>query len=164
MALLQQPRTTSTMASQSVTDWRSDASIAYAILRLTLGMNIGLRGLVRIAHGQAAFAQGIVKQMEATILPPSAVYAFASTLVWVEAAVGLLLIVGLQTRLALIVGGLMMTALTFGTMQIENFQNAWLQLTYALVFFVVLALRSWNLISVDAWLGSNKAGNSGGES
>ena len=68
-------------------------------------------------------------------------------------AVGLLLILGLQTRLALIVGGLMMTALTFGTMQTENFQNAWLQLTYALVFFVVLALRSWNRISLDALMG-----------
>ena len=140
-------------------NWRSDASVAYAILRLTLGVNIGLRGLVRIAHGSAAFAQGIVKQMEATILPPSAVYAFAASLVWVETAVGLLLILGLQTRLALIVGGLMMTALTFGTMQIENFQNAWLQLTYALVFFVVLALRSWNLISLDAWM-SRRGGRS----
>jgi thiosulfate dehydrogenase [quinone] large subunit len=140
-------------------DWRSDASVAYAILRLTLGVNIGLRGAVRIAHGSAAFAQGIVKQMEPTILPPSAVYAFAFSLVWVETAVGLLLILGLQTRLALIVGGLMMTLLTFGTMQIENFQNAWLQLTYALVFFVVLALRSWNLISLDAWL-SRRGGRS----
>jgi thiosulfate dehydrogenase (quinone) large subunit len=137
-------------------DWRSDASIAYAILRLTLGMNIGLRGLVRIAHGQAAFAQGIVKQMEATILPATVVYVFASTLVWVETGVGILLILGLQTRLALIVGGLMMTALTFGTMQIENFQNAWLQLTYALIFFVMLALRSWNLISLDAFMRSKK--------
>jgi hypothetical protein len=34
-------------------------------------------------------------------------------------------------------------------MQIENFQNAWLQLTYALVFFVVLVCRSWNVISLD---------------
>jgi thiosulfate dehydrogenase [quinone] large subunit len=145
---------------QAGTDWRSDPSIAYAILRLTLGVNIGLRGIVRIAHGPGAFAQGIVKQMEATILPPSAVYAFASTLVWVESAVGLLLILGLQTRLGLIVGGLMMTTLTFGTMQIENFQNAWLQLTYALVFFALLALRSWNLISLDALMGSNKGENS----
>jgi hypothetical protein len=41
-------------------------------------------------------------------------------------------------------------------MQVENFQNAWLQLTYALVFFVVLAYRSWNLISLDALLASRK--------
>src|SRR6202521_2147258 len=137
-------------------DWRSDASIAYAILRLTLGVNICLRGVVRIAHGPAAFAQGIVKQMEATILPPSAVHAFAMTLVWVESAVGLMLILGFQTRLALIVGGLMMTLLTFGTMQIQNFQNAWLHLTCWVVFFVVLGLRSWNLISLDALMGSNR--------
>ena len=143
---------------QADIDWRSDASIAYAILRLTLGVNVGLRGIVRIAHGPTAFAQGIVKQMEATILPHSLVYAFAASLIWVEAAVGILLILGLQTRLALIVGGLMMTLLTFGTMQIENFQNAWLQLTYALVFFVVLALRSWNLISLDALLGKSRRG------
>ena len=63
-----------------------------------------------------------------------------------------MLIAGFQTRLALIVGGLMMTLLTFGTMQIENFQNAWLQLTYALVIFVVLVCRKWNLISLDAWM------------
>jgi thiosulfate dehydrogenase [quinone] large subunit len=144
---------------QIATDWRSDESIAYAILRLTLGVNIGLRGVVRIAHGTTAFAQGIVKQMEPTILPPSAVYAFAFSLVWVETAVGLLLILGLQTRLALIVGGLMMTLLTFGTMQIENFQNAWLQLTYALVFFVVLVFRSWNLISLDALMGASNTQN-----
>jgi thiosulfate dehydrogenase [quinone] large subunit len=66
------------------------------------------------------------------------------------------LILGLKTRLSLIVGGLMMTLLTFGTMLIENFQNAFLQLTYALVFFVVLVCRSWNLISLDALMGSNK--------
>jgi thiosulfate dehydrogenase (quinone) large subunit len=144
-----------TAATTTPTDWRSDASIAYAILRLTLGVNICLRGVVRIAHGPAAFAQGIVKQMAPTVLPPASVYAFAWTLVWVESAVGLLLILGLKTRLALIVGGLMMTALTFGTMQIENFQNAWLQLTYALVFFVALVCRSWNLISLDALLGGD---------
>ena len=147
------------MTMPADTNWRSDESVAYAILRLTLGVNICLRGVVRIAHGPAAFAQTLVKQMEATVLPPSLVYAFASTLVWVESAVGLLLILGLQTRLTLIVGGLMMTVLTFGTMQVENFQNAWLQLTYALVFFVVLALRSWNRISLDAWMASNKAKN-----
>ena len=48
--------------AQADRHWRSDAAIAYAILRLTLGTNIGLRGIVRIAHGQTAFAQSIVKQ------------------------------------------------------------------------------------------------------
>lgn len=146
---------------QGPTDWQSDASIAYAILRLTLGVNICLRGVVRIANGTDVFAADMVKQMQVTILPAAAVSAFGNSLPWVESAIGLLIILGLQTRLALILGGLMMTVLTFGTMQIQNFTNAWLQLTYALVFFVALALRSWNLISLDALMQSpaSAAGN-----
>jgi hypothetical protein len=50
----------------------------------------------------------------------------------------------------------MMTALTFGTMFLQNFDLAWLQLTYAIAFFLLLATRSWNLISLDAMMG-NKA-------
>jgi hypothetical protein len=34
----------------------------------------------------------------------------------------------------------------------QDFTIAWLQLDYALGFFVLIALRSWNLISVDAML------------
>jgi hypothetical protein len=43
----------------------------------------------------------------------------------------------------------MMTSLTFGTMFLQNFDLAWLQLTYAIAFFMLLAARSWNVISLD---------------
>ena len=71
---------------------------------------------------------------------------------------GLALIVGLFTRPALIVGGLMMTALMFGTMFLQNFDLAWLQLTYALAFFIMLATRSWNAISLDSMLFRSRSG------
>jgi hypothetical protein len=45
----------------------------------------------------------------------------------------------------------MMTVLTAGTMLIQNFQTAWLQLTYAVVFFILLACREWNALSLDGW-------------
>jgi thiosulfate dehydrogenase [quinone] large subunit len=70
----------------------------------------------------------------------------------VETAVGLMLILGLFTRPALIVGGLLMTSLTFGTMFLRNFDLAWLQVTYAIAFFLLLATRAWNVISLDALL------------
>jgi thiosulfate dehydrogenase [quinone] large subunit len=131
------------------TDWRSDASIAYAILRLTFGLNICLRGVVRIANGTDVFAADLLKQLQATVLPTFAIQSFGLVLPWVEATIGLLIIVGLQTRVALILGGLMMSSLIVGTMLVQNFQNAFLQLLYSVVFFLLLALRSWNLISVD---------------
>ena len=80
----------------------------------------------------------------------------ALTLPWVESAIGLMIVLGVQTRIALVAGSLMMTALTFGTMVRQDFQIAFLQLAYVLIFFILLALRSWNLISVDAALHSPK--------
>ena len=141
------------IGSQGNLDWRSDAAIAYAILRLTFGVNLGFRGLVRITvNGLDQFAAGLTAQFEATWFPASAVSAFGHVVPFVEVAMGLMLILGLFTRPALVVGGLMMTALTFGTMYLQNFDLAWLQLTYALAFFILLATRSWNVISLDSVL------------
>lgn len=141
------------------TDWRSDASIAYAILRLTFGVNIAVRGLMRIVNGTDVFAAGLVEQFQAAPLPVFAVQGFGQVIPWVEAAVGLMLMLGLWTRPALIVGALLMTSLTFGVMLIQNFQLAFLQLTYSLCFFLLLVLRSWNSLSVDALvLGQRPAG------
>ena len=132
------------------TDWRSDAAIAYAILRFTFGVNIGLRGIMRIANGTDVFAGDLLKQFAAAPIPLGPVEAFGHVVPWIEAAIGLMLMLGAGTRVALIAGGLMMTSLTFGAMLLQNFQLAWLQLTYSGVFFLLLVLRSWNAISVDA--------------
>jgi thiosulfate dehydrogenase (quinone) large subunit len=135
-------------------DWRSDVSLAYAIFRLTFGVNIMFRGIVRIfVNGLDNFANGMMKQFEMTWLPPAMIDLFAHTLPWIETAIGALLIVGLFTRPALVIGGLMMTSLTFGTMFLQNFDLAWLQLTYAMAFFLLLASHAWNTISVDAMRG-----------
>ena len=143
------------MGSQGSSDWRSDTAIAYAILRLTFGVNLCFRGVVRITvNGLDQFSGGLVTQFESTWFPAFAVSSFGTIVPPVETLMGLALILGLFTRPALIVGGLMMTALTFGTMFLENFTLAWLQLTYALTFFILLAARSWNTLSLDSmWLG-----------
>ena len=140
-------------------DW-SDTSLAYAIFRLTFGVNICIRGVARIfVLGLDNFGAGMMKQFSATWFPPVFIDTFAHTLPWIETALGIMLILGLKTRLALTVGGLMMTCLTFGTMFLMDFQLAWLQLTYAIAFFLLLATRSWNVISLDTLLsGEQKAG------
>jgi len=146
-----------TMGSQAGPDWRSDTAVAYAILRLTFGVNLCFRGVVRITvNGLDQFAAGLTAQFEPTWIPAIAVSTFGHVIPIVETLMGLALILGLFTRPALIVGGLMMTSLTFGTMFLQNFDLAWLQLTYALAFFIMLATRSWNVISLDnAWFPSS---------
>jgi thiosulfate dehydrogenase [quinone] large subunit len=141
------------MESHVATDRRSDAALAYALFRLTFGVNIMMRGIVRIALGNAAFTAYMLKQFEnVPIMPASFLVPFATMLPYIETAIGLLILVGFQTRTALIIGSLLITALTFGTMMRQDFTIAWLQLDYAIAFFLLLALRSWNAISVDGIL------------
>ena len=131
-------------------DRRSDAAVAYAIFRFTFGLNVMMRGVVRIALGLPAFQAYMLTQFkDVPVMPPAFLLPFASVLPFVETLIGLLILIGFQTRLALIAGALMIAMLTFGTMLRQDFTIAWLQLDYAIAFFLLLALRSWNLISVD---------------
>ena len=90
-------------------------------------------------------------------MPPGFLVPFASVLPFIEMLIGLCILIGFQTRAALIAGSLMITALTFGTMMRQDFTIAWLQLDYAIAFFILIALRQWNLISVDAKMGRHMA-------
>lgn len=132
----------------------SDASLAYGILRLTFGVNIMFRGVMRLYITTDAFTADLLKQFSTTPMPTLPVVMLGHTLPYVETIIGLLLILGLATRGALVVGGLMMTALMFGIMVQMNFQIAFLQLSYALIFAILLAFRSYNLLSVDGMRGS----------
>ena len=141
------------MDSHVTTDTRSDAAIAYALFRFTFGVNIMMRGIVRIALGLPAFQAYMLTQFkDVPVMPPAFLTPFASVLPFVETLIGLLILVGFQTRTALIAGSLMITALTFGTMLRSDFTIAWLQLDYAIAFFLLLALRSWNVISIDGMM------------
>ena len=142
----------------SVTDWRSNEALAYGIFRFTFGVNIMMRGVVRIALGLPAFQNYMLTQFkDVPVMPPAFLIPFASVLPFVETLIGFCIMVGLATRTTLILGALMITALTFGTMLRSDFTIAWLQLDYAIAFFILIALRSWNLISVDAMMGGGKA-------
>ena len=137
-----------------VTDWRSNEALAYGIFRFTFGINIMMRGIVRIALGLPAFQNYMLTQFkDVPAMPPAFLIPFATALPFIETVIGFCIMVGLATRTALNAGALMITALTFGTMMRQDFTIAWLQLDYAIAFFILLALRAWNLISIDAKMG-----------
>ena len=137
-----------------VTDSRSNEALAYGIFRFTFGVNIMMRGIVRIALGLPAFQNYMLTQFkDVPVMPTAFLIPFATVLPFIETLIGFCIMVGLATRTALIAGALMIAALTFGTMMRQDFTIAWLQLDYAIAFFILIALRSWNLISVDAKMG-----------
>jgi thiosulfate dehydrogenase [quinone] large subunit len=128
----------------------SDRAWAYTILRLTFGFNILLHGLSRIFAGHAAFLAYLNHYFEkAPLVPASLLPLFARVLPPVETALGILLVLGLWTRFALIAGGLVITLLAIGTNLAQDWNVAGLQLIYAFFYYYLLVHRDLNSLSVD---------------
>jgi thiosulfate dehydrogenase (quinone) large subunit len=123
--------------------------LAYFLLRLTLGINILMHGLARIVAGLSPFAVGMVEQFAATPMPSSLVHAFAIALPWSELFIGIFILFGLWTRIALVLGGLEIVVLTFGISLTQNWSVAGLQLIYAMVYAILLAFAEYNRWSLD---------------
>lgn len=135
----------------------TDASLAYGIFRFAFGINIFGHGFIRIMNGTSVFAAWMLKEMQGTMLPRAMVLPFGYVVPWGETILGLLLIVGLFTRTALVLGALLIAALTFGTTLRQDWTIAGLQLTYTLAYFFLLFFReNNNQWSLDEWFGGSR--------
>src|SRR5580700_5394109 len=78
----------------------SDLVIAYTILRLSFGANILLHGVSRLLNGRAAFLAYLTHYFEhAHLISAGMLPVFAAVLPWVETTLGVLLILGLFSRM-----------------------------------------------------------------
>ena len=127
----------------------TDRRIAYALLRVVFGVNIFFHGLSRLLGDHAAFLAYLSQQMAKAPLPKSILPPFAATLPWVEGTVGLLLLLGLFTRFALVAGSLVMILLMAGITLAQNWDVAGIQLIYCAIYFVLLTHRGRNFYSLD---------------
>lgn len=130
----------------------SDQRLAYALLRIVVGLNLLMHGISRMLAGSGAFAAHMVGQFAHAPLPVWSVWSFGMVLPAIEALLGLLLLVGLRTRAALVAASLLIMVLTFGTSLLQNWAVAGLQLSYALIYSILLFLLRYNGWSVDAWM------------
>ena len=128
----------------------SDERLAYALLRIVVGMNLMMHGVGRALAGPAAFSLKMGEQFAHTPLPSWSVHQFALILPFIEGLLGTLLLVGLRTRAALIGASLLMAVLTFGACLVQDWAAAGTQLMYALVLSALLFLHRYDGWSVDA--------------
>jgi len=126
-----------------------DRSLAYVVLRVTLGLNIFMHGFSRVLGGVGKFVDSMDKMFGNTPLPITFVQPFAYALPWLEAGIGFLIFTGFRTREALVTGALLMLALTFGTALRQDWDVAGLQLLYSAVYAALIAGLPYNRLSVD---------------
>lgn len=124
---------------------------AYALMRIVMGVNFLGHGFVRLPK-IGLFREWMTTLFEPSILPRELVYAFGTVLPFIEFIIGALLIVGLFTRQALIMGSLVMIGLVFGSCMIEKWDFAGGQMLYSLMFFLLLFYSEYNTLSWDQLL------------
>jgi len=133
-----------------------DRQLAYVVFRLTLGINILVHGAGRIfGPGAEAFASSTAAEFSKTPLPSGMVHAFLIILPFAELTLGVLTTLGLFTRWALTLGGLMIAALVFGTAMRSDWNTVGVQMIYAVTYYFLLVHRSSNRFSLDQLLGAS---------
>ena len=130
----------------------NNKSLAYALLRIAVGVNIAGHGLIRIHNGAAAFAQTTAGHFAKSPLPQSSVYAFSYAIPFIESILGPLLILGLFTRLTLVSDSIFMMVLTVGVAANQQWDIASQQLLYSVVFCLLLFLIEHNTLALDTYL------------
>jgi thiosulfate dehydrogenase [quinone] large subunit len=78
------------------------------------------------------------------------VHAFLVVVPFAELVLGVLTTLGLWTRWALTLGGLLITALVFGTAMRSDWNTVGVQMIYAITYYLLLMNRSNNRFSLDA--------------
>ena len=122
--------------------------LAYLILRLTMGVNMFTHGVARLLDLDK-FNGWLISQFSNTILPEFIVSISSYMIPFVELIIGILLILGLFTSRALLVGSLLIVALVFGSGLQENWNVMSSQMIYAIFFFILSYLIELNRFSLD---------------
>jgi thiosulfate dehydrogenase [quinone] large subunit len=131
-----------------------DKSLAYALLRIAFGVNFAGHGLIRIYNGVAAFAQSTTEHLAKSPLPHAFTFGFSYTIPFLEAILGLTLVLGVFTRISLVCGAVFMMALSIGITANQQWDIASQQLLYSVVFFLLLYLIEYNALALDSYLRS----------
>ena len=121
----------------------------FLVFRIALGVNLLIHGAVRIFGDYGGFVDGLNKYFEPTIIAGGLVTAFATVLPWIEVLLGVLLLVGFQTKWALVATGLVMSVLIFGMSLVQNWDAVGIQMIYVISVFLLLTNIESNRICID---------------
>ena len=125
--------------------------VSYFIIRVALGLNIFLHGAVRFRQGRHAFAEALCREFSDTSLPQPWVRQIGMMLPVVEWLLGILLLLGLFTNLAIVAGSLVMLLLLAGKSIRQDWQTVGFQMIYIAYYAVLGFLQPYNSLALDSF-------------
>ena len=125
-------------------------TITYLLVRLALAISLFGHGLVRLPK-LTIFSNWMIKSFESSMLPKLLVIPFSYTLPIADFIIGTLLILGLFTKTALVMGGIVMLMLVLGTCLIENWEALQSQMIHVAFIAILLQfVKDCNEFSLDS--------------
>ena len=134
---------------------KKHVSWGYAILRITLGVNIFIHGFGRLDN-IPGFAEAIGQSFANTFIPVWLATITAYPIPIAEFIIGLFLILGIRTYYSAIAGALLMIPLVFGINLQQKWSTSASQLIYCLIYFVLIALSSFDKFNLDSMMFKKK--------
>ncbi len=120
----------------------------YLLARLPIGMSFFGHGLERLPK-LPGFVHHMAQPFEKSILPMALVTPFGYVLPFLELLTGILLLLGLFTRFATVLGVVVMLALIFGSCMIEQWNNAFTQIVYGAYLALLFYFADYNILAID---------------
>src|SRR5207244_10752846 len=130
--------------------------VAYAFLRVTLGLIFLFYGIGKFMGGISNFVGGMNRQFSGK-LPAAMVMPFAYFIPFAETISGALIVLGLFTRVGLTLSGILIIGLTFGLVILGQAPTVAHNLQYVLLNFVLLWFVDFNSISIDSLISKRPA-------
>jgi len=125
-------------------------STTYLLARLPIGMSFLGHGLERLPI-LAKFSNGMVTSFDKSFIPGILVLPFSLGLPFVELLLGILLLLGLFTRFATVLGVITMLALIFGSTSLGQWDGVFIQLMYSAYLVLLYYFLPYNTVSIDGW-------------
>jgi thiosulfate dehydrogenase (quinone) large subunit len=127
----------------------TNESLGHALLRIGLGLDFLAHGLARIG-GLPAFAESMKGMFAKNFLPEPLVVLTAYAIPPVELIVGIGIVLGWFLRPALVIAGVEMWVLLFGTCLIQKWDIAGIELIYLFLLTLLTASLRYDGFSIDA--------------
>jgi thiosulfate dehydrogenase [quinone] large subunit len=123
--------------------------IAYSLVRITYGVIFVTTGTSKFLLGLSNFVGGMNQRFSGK-LPAIVVMPFAFAIPFCEVIAGVLILIGLFTRVGLTLTGLLLIGLTFGVTWLGDAATVAHNLQYVLINFILLWFVEFNRYSIDA--------------
>ena len=127
---------------------QKNIELAYLILRITMGVNMFTHGVARLLNIEG-FNSWMIGEFSNTFLPEFMINISSYLIPFSELVIGILLIIGLFTSRALLLGAILIVILVFGSGVKENWNIMSSQMIYAIFFFILSYFIELNKYSVD---------------